>query len=42
VQNILEAIQSGEATSEDFPSLALPESYRAAFVKKDEWTCSSA
>ncbi len=36
VQNILEAIQSGNATSEDFASLELPESYRAAFVKKDE------
>src|SRR3712207_8345753 len=35
VQNILEAIQSGNATSEDFASLELPESYRAAFVKKD-------
>src|SRR6478752_1895612 len=36
VQNILEAIQSGNATADDFASLALPESYRAAFVKKDE------
>src|SRR6188508_3417971 len=36
VQNILDAIQSGNATSEDFASLELPESYRAAFVKKDE------
>ena len=36
MQNILEAIQSGSATAEDFASLALPESYRAAFVKKDE------
>ena len=36
MQNILEAIQSGEATSEDFAHLELPESYRAAFVKKDE------
>ena len=36
MQNILEAIQSGNATAEDFASLALPESYRAAFVKKDE------
>jgi len=36
VHNILEAIQSGDATSEDFASLELPESYRAAFVKKDE------
>ena len=36
MQNILEAIQSGTATSQDFASLELPESYRAAFVKKDE------
>jgi crotonyl-CoA reductase len=36
VQNILDAIQSGNATPEDFASLELPESYRAAFVKKDE------
>ena len=31
-----DAIQSGNATSEDFASLELPQSYRAAFVKKDE------
>ena len=36
MQNILEAIQSGNATSEDFASLELPESYRAAYVHKDE------
>ena len=36
MQNILDAIQSGSATSEDFASLELPESYRAAFVKKEE------
>jgi crotonyl-CoA reductase len=36
VHTILEAIQSGEATAEDFANLELPESYRAAFVKKDE------
>src|SRR6187431_3671722 len=36
VQNILDAIQSGNATAEDFASLELPESYRAAFVKKEE------
>src|SRR6476661_3172517 len=36
VQNILDAISSDQATSEDFASLELPESYRAAFVKKDE------
>ena len=36
VQNILEAILSGDATAEDFASLALPESYRAVFVQKDE------
>ena len=32
MQNILDAIQSGNATAEDFASLELPESYRAAFV----------
>jgi crotonyl-CoA reductase len=36
VQHILEAIQSGTATSEDFASLEVPDHYRAAFVKKDE------
>jgi crotonyl-CoA reductase len=36
VQHILDAIASGEATSDDFANLELPESYRAAFVKKDE------
>ncbi len=36
MQNVLDAIQSGTATSGDFASLTLPESYRAAFVKKDE------
>ena len=36
MHTILDAIQSGSATSEDFASLELPESYRAAFVKKDE------
>ena len=36
MQNILEAIQSGNATTDDFASLELPESYRAAFVKKEE------
>ena len=36
MQNILDAIQSGNATAEDFASLELPESYRAAFVKKEE------
>ena len=36
VHHILEAIQSDSATADDFASLELPESYRAAFVKKDE------
>jgi crotonyl-CoA reductase len=36
VHTILEAIQSGEATADDFANLDLPESYRAAFVRKDE------
>ena len=36
MQHILDAIQSDSATSQDFASLELPESYRAAFVKKDE------
>ena len=36
MQNILDAIQSGTATSADFAALELPESYRAAFVKKEE------
>ena len=35
MQQILEAIQAG-ASSEDFANLPLPESYRAAFVRKDE------
>ncbi|MCD6639704.1 MAG: crotonyl-CoA carboxylase/reductase [Nocardioides sp.] len=36
MQHILDAIASGEATSDDFANLELHESYRAAFVKKDE------
>ncbi len=36
-QQILEAIQAG-APGDDLANLALPESYRAAFVKKDEAT----
>ena len=36
MHTILEAIQSGEATPADFANLELPDSYRAAFVKKDE------
>ena len=35
MQEILEAIQSG-ASGDDIANLALPESYRAAFVKRDE------
>ncbi len=33
---ILDAISSDQATAGDFAALPLPESYRAAFVKKDE------
>jgi crotonyl-CoA reductase len=36
VQQILDAIQSGNASPEDFAALGLPESYRAATVHKDE------
>ncbi|WP_151082807.1 crotonyl-CoA carboxylase/reductase [Nocardioides cynanchi] len=36
MQHILDAIQSGNATPEDFAALDLPESYRAATVHKDE------
>ena len=36
MKQILDAIQSGAATSEDFAALDLPDHYRAAFVKKDE------
>ncbi|SFB71769.1 crotonyl-CoA reductase [Nocardioides terrae] len=36
MQHILDAIQSGEATSEDFASLQIPDHYRAACVHKDE------
>jgi crotonyl-CoA reductase len=35
MQQILDAIQAG-ASSDDFANLPLPESYRAAFVRKDE------
>jgi len=35
VQHILDAI-TAEASSEDFANLALPESYRAMTVHKDE------
>ncbi|QBR91691.1 crotonyl-CoA carboxylase/reductase [Nocardioides euryhalodurans] len=36
VHKILEAIQSDEASAGDVAALELPESYRAAFVSKDE------
>jgi len=36
VQNILDAILAGDTSSEDFANLALPESYRAVTVHKDE------
>ena len=35
MQQILEAIQAG-ASSDEFANLVIPESYRAAFVKRDE------
>ena len=37
MQEILDAIQS-DASSEDFANLAIPESYRAAYVRRDEQT----
>ena len=36
VQHILDAIQAGDTSSEDFANLELPESYRAVTVHKDE------
>lgn len=36
MKQIVEAILSGEADSEDFANMALPESFRAAHVLKDE------
>ncbi len=36
MQQILDAITADDASAGDFASLALPESYRAAFVRKDE------
>jgi crotonyl-CoA reductase len=36
VQQILDAILSGTATAEDYAALALPETYRAATVHRDE------
>ncbi|MCB0968686.1 MAG: crotonyl-CoA carboxylase/reductase, partial [Ilumatobacter sp.] len=35
MQHILEAIQAG-ASGDDLANLPIPESYRAAFVKRDE------
>ena len=37
MQAILEAIQAG-ASGDDLANLPIPESYRAAFVKRDEQT----
>ena len=37
MQAILEAIQAG-ASGDDLANIAIPESYRAAFVKRDEQT----
>ncbi len=36
MQQILDAILAGDTSSDDYASLTLPESYRAAFVRKDE------
>jgi crotonyl-CoA reductase len=36
VQHILDAIQAGDTSSEDYANLVLPESYRAVTVHKDE------
>jgi crotonyl-CoA reductase len=36
MQHVLDAIQAEETSSEDFANLALPESYRAVTVHKDE------
>ncbi|MDQ4055068.1 MAG: crotonyl-CoA carboxylase/reductase [Actinomycetota bacterium] len=36
MQHILDAIQAGDTTSEDYANLDLPESYRAVTVHKDE------
>lgn len=36
MQEILDAILSNDATSEDFAAVKLPESYRAVTLHKDE------
>jgi crotonyl-CoA reductase len=36
VHQILDAIESSEATAADFANLPLPDAYRAAYVRKDE------
>ena len=36
MQQILDAIMSGTATEDDYAALALPASYRAATVHRDE------
>ncbi|MGH3413349.1 MAG: crotonyl-CoA carboxylase/reductase [Marmoricola sp.] len=36
MQQILDAISADDTSAEDFAALEVPESYRAAFVKKDE------
>ena len=36
MQQILDAVLSGTATPEDFEAIAVPESYRAVTVHKDE------
>jgi crotonyl-CoA reductase len=36
VKHILDAIMAGDTSSEEYADLEIPESYRAAFVQKDE------
>ena len=36
MQHILDAVLAGDTSSDDFAALEIPESYRAALVRKDE------
>ena len=36
MQQILDAIMAGDTSSEEYANLELPESYRAAFVRKED------
>ena len=38
MQQILDAIQAGDTSAEDFASIAIPDSYKAITVHKDEQT----